>query len=214
MASPIHIASSSQFKQLLASTTIVVTDFYADWCGPCKQIAPEYESLSKKYSSPKTVAFAKVNVDQQQGIAQQYSVRAMPTFIIFKSGSPVETVKGADRGALAAAIDRATRGAQAAKPSYTFSASQGHTLGGGRPKGSLSRPAFNPQGFLQAVVAFFGLYVYSLFAFDAYSAAEASPFNMHRVDMPAAKAGTGGARTGAATQVGKKLGTISDFGGN
>lgn len=76
MAFPVHIAGTGQFKQLLSSTTVVVTDFYADWCGPCKTIAPEFERMSKQFSAPKVVAFAKVNVDQQQGIAQTYGVRA------------------------------------------------------------------------------------------------------------------------------------------
>lgn len=105
----------------------------------------------------------------------------MPTFIIFKNGSAVETIKGADPRALAAAIEKACRGAKAAKAAYTYS-SQGHTLGGGPARGgaSLGRP-LDIKGYFDAVVAFLGLYVYSLFALDAYSSAEKSPFNVNGV---------------------------------
>ena len=71
-----HVSSSAQFEKLLSSNTYVVTDFYADWCGPCKQIAPIFEQLAKTDGKPGRIAFAKVNVDDQQGITQQYGVSA------------------------------------------------------------------------------------------------------------------------------------------
>lgn len=207
MSSPISIGSTAEFSKTLSSNAIVVTDFYADWCGPCKTIAPTYDALSKKHSSPRRIAFTKVNVDSQQAIAQQYGVRAMPTFLIFRSGSVIEKIQGADSRKLTSAVENAVKLAGAAKPVYS---SVGRTLGGTPARGqSLSRP-LNIQGFVDAIIAFFGLYFYSLFSFDAYTAAENSPFNINRGSQPTQLKGTAG-RTGAATQVGKKLGTIADI---
>jgi thioredoxin 1 len=134
----------------------------------------------------------------------------MPTFLIFRSGSVIETIQGADPRKLTTAIENAVKLAGAAAPSYS---TPGRTLGGTAPRGqSLHRP-FNFKGFVDAIIAFLGLYLYSLFSFDAYAAAENSPFNVNRPKpAPAPKAGAKG-RTGAATQVGKKLGTIADLNG-
>jgi thioredoxin 1 len=71
-----HISSSAEFQKLISSNTCVVTDFYADWCGPCKAIAPIFEQLATSHSQPGKLAFAKVNVDNQQEIAQKYGVSA------------------------------------------------------------------------------------------------------------------------------------------
>ncbi|TGO18820.1 hypothetical protein BTUL_0007g00380 [Botrytis tulipae] len=205
----VHIESSMQFSKLLGSSTIVVSDFYADWCGPCKAIAPTYESLATKHSKPNRVTFTKVNVDNQQSIAQRYGVRAMPTFLIFRSGAVIETIQGADVRKLTTAIENAVKLAGAPKPSFS---SPGQTLGGSAPTRSTMARQFSFDRLLHDIIAFFGLYLYSLFSFDAYTAAENSPFNIHKVPAaPAAK--TSGARAGAATQVGKKLGTIADLAG-
>jgi thioredoxin 1 len=71
-----QISSSSQFSKLLSSHTYVITDFYADWCGPCKAIAPIFEQLATSHSQAGKLAFAKVDVDSQQDIARQYGVSA------------------------------------------------------------------------------------------------------------------------------------------
>lgn len=76
MAQTVHINSAAQFNQLLSSSRIVVVDFYADWCGPCKQIAPLYEKLSEQLSRPNQVTFTKVNTDDQQGIAKDHNITA------------------------------------------------------------------------------------------------------------------------------------------
>ncbi|EEP77611.1 conserved hypothetical protein [Uncinocarpus reesii 1704] len=104
MAKPVSIASSEQFFQLLTSSKILVADFYADWCGPCKTIAPVYEQLSARFSRPNEVTFTKVNVDQQQEISGAFSVTAMPTFLIFKDGDLVKTIKGANAQGLTSAV--------------------------------------------------------------------------------------------------------------
>ncbi|KAL2065573.1 hypothetical protein VTL71DRAFT_3243 [Oculimacula yallundae] len=212
MPSSVSIGSSAEFSKLLSSSTIVIADFYADWCGPCKTIAPTYESLAAKYSKPNKITFTKVNVDNQQEIAQKYGVRAMPTFMIFKSGSTINTIRGADVNGLTNAIEAAVKMAGAAAPSYSTA---GRTLGGssGPPRASLSR-GFNIKGIVDAIIGFFGLYFISLFSFDAYVAAENSPFNIHKSGQGQVTMAGGRKvekRTGAATQIGKKLGTIADL---
>lgn len=136
----------------------------------------------------------------------------MPTFMIFKNGTVINTIRGADRGALTNAIETAVKLSGAAAPAYS---SAGRTLGGTPTRGtSLSRP-YNFKSLIDGLIAFFGLYLISLFSLDAYGAAESSPFNVNRVAAaPGANAGTKpGTRTGGATQVGKKLGTIADLQG-
>lgn len=69
---------------------------YADWCGPCKQIAPHYETLARSLTRPGAITFAKVNSDEQTEIAQQYSVSALPTFLVFRDGKVEKKVQGAN----------------------------------------------------------------------------------------------------------------------
>ena len=135
----------------------------------------------------------------------------MPTFLIFRSGSVIETIQGADPQRLTSAVEKAVKLAGAAAPSYS---TPGRTLGGTAPRGQSLRRPLNFKGYIDAVIAFFGLYLYSLFSFDAYAAAENSQFNIHKPSpSPTARSGEKG-RTGAATQVGKRLGTIADLGGS
>src|SRR5688572_21615732 len=89
-----NIASQSDFDALLSSTRYVVTDFYADWCGPCKVIGPHFIRLASSFSIPGFFAFAKVDVDRVPSVAQRYRVAAMPTFLFFKDGKQV-AVNGA-----------------------------------------------------------------------------------------------------------------------
>ncbi|KXL42729.1 hypothetical protein M433DRAFT_71428 [Acidomyces richmondensis BFW] len=106
-----HPNSLKDFQSLLSSHTYVAVDFFADWCGPCKVIAPVYANLSKKHSIPGILAFAKVNVDQAQDIARQYGISAMPTFMFFKEGKQVAVngqamIRGADTKSLNAAAEK------------------------------------------------------------------------------------------------------------
>ncbi|KAH6666652.1 PITH domain-containing protein [Halenospora varia] len=106
MSKPVVISSPAQFSGLLKSSRIVVTDFYADWCGPCKQIAPIYDQLCAQLSRPNQITFVKVNVDTQKEIAASYAVTAMPTFMIFNQGKVVEKVQGADPRKLQAVVKK------------------------------------------------------------------------------------------------------------
>ena len=72
---------------------IVVIDFSASWCGPCKMIAPLYEQLSEQVDN---VIFVKVDVDENPETAMKYSVSAMPTFVFIKKGDVVEKLMGAN----------------------------------------------------------------------------------------------------------------------
>jgi thioredoxin 1 len=111
MADVHHIASPQEFADLLSSNTYVIADFYADWCGPCKAIAPAYAQLAKSQSVPNWLAFAKVNVDNVQAVAAEYGVSAMPTFMFFKDGKQVAVngnplIRGADIRSLTAAAEK------------------------------------------------------------------------------------------------------------
>lgn len=106
-----HVATLSDFQNLLNSNMYVVADFYADWCGPCKAIAPMYEGFAKASSIPGYLAFAKINTDTNQDTARAYNISAMPTFMFFKGGKQVGVngnalIRGADAQSLKAAVDK------------------------------------------------------------------------------------------------------------
>ena len=139
----------------------------------------------------------------------------MPTFLIFRSGSVIQTIQGADQNALTAGITNAVKLAGPSQPTFS---SAGRTLGGASPRTSLSRPT-NYKQFIDVILGFFGLYFISLFSLDAYKGAMESPFNVHmKVDSSGSGRTSGLSqgekRSGAATKVGKKLGTIADLGGD
>ncbi|MDF2510242.1 MAG: trxA [Herbinix sp.] len=80
-------------KDVLESDIPVLVDFYADWCGPCKMVAPIVAELADEYEG--VFKIGKINVDENQETAQKYRVMSIPTLIIFKNGAAVETVVGA-----------------------------------------------------------------------------------------------------------------------
>lgn len=80
-------------QEVLNSDIPVLVDFYADWCGPCKMIAPIVEALAKEYDGK--VKIGKLDVDSNGAIAQKYKVMSIPTIIIFKDGKAVDTLVGA-----------------------------------------------------------------------------------------------------------------------
>ncbi|KAI9050788.1 hypothetical protein LZ554_004907 [Drepanopeziza brunnea f. sp. 'monogermtubi'] len=91
----IEIKSLSQFNAL-KPTPLLIIDFYATWCGPCKQISPVFSKLSTQHSTSANVIFAQVDVDKAKDVAQLCGISAMPTFQFFRQGKKVDEVKGAD----------------------------------------------------------------------------------------------------------------------
>lgn len=80
-------------SEVLQSANLVLVDFYADWCGPCKMVAPLVEELSKEYEGQ--VTFGKLNIDNAQDLAVKYGVTSIPSLILFKGGEKVDQVLGA-----------------------------------------------------------------------------------------------------------------------
>lgn len=85
--------TESNFSSEIKKNRLVLVDFWAPWCGPCKMIAPIIEQLASQYSGK--VVFGKVNVDNNQRLAQRYSVQGIPTLLIFKDGQPIDRLVGA-----------------------------------------------------------------------------------------------------------------------
>ena len=100
----IYVTDGSFEKDVLQSTTPVLVDYWAEWCGPCKMIAPLLDEISAEYAGKLTVA--KMNVDENSAIPAQYGVRGIPTLMLFKNGNVAGTSVGAkSKSQLTAFID-------------------------------------------------------------------------------------------------------------
>lgn len=80
-------------EEVLQSEIPVLVDFYADWCGPCKMMAPLIEELAEKYDGK--IKIGKLNVDENPNTAVQYKVMSIPTFLVFQNGEKVHSMAGA-----------------------------------------------------------------------------------------------------------------------
>ena len=89
---PVIELTSENFNQEMQNNDLLLVDFWAEWCGPCKSMHPIFTRMAKKY---KRVRFARVNVDNAQDIAMKYGVQSIPTFIMFKNGEIANTMVGA-----------------------------------------------------------------------------------------------------------------------
>ena len=89
---PVIELTSQDFDQKKSENELLLVDFWAEWCGPCKSMHPIFSRMAKKY---KSVRFARVNVDNAQDIAMRYGVQSIPTFIMFKNGEVANTMVGA-----------------------------------------------------------------------------------------------------------------------
>lgn len=105
MAEPIEVTEDTWDDQVLNSDIPVLVDFWAEWCGPCKMIAPSVHELALEYDGQLSVG--KLDVDNSPNVAMKYGVRSIPALIFFKDGQAVHTIVGArPKAALKKEIDQ------------------------------------------------------------------------------------------------------------
>ena len=85
--------SDANFDEVVKGHPLVVVDFWAPWCGPCRVVSPVLEQIAAEMADDAT--FAKVNVDETPAISQQYGIQGIPTIMVFKDGEPVDGIVGA-----------------------------------------------------------------------------------------------------------------------
>ncbi len=84
--------NSSNFEQTISSEIPTLVDFWAEWCGPCRVMHPVFTRLARKF---KKIRFARLNIDENKDIATKLGIQAIPIFIMFKNGKPVDRLVGA-----------------------------------------------------------------------------------------------------------------------
>ena len=89
----VHVTDQSFQQQVLKSDKPVIVDFWAEWCGPCRMMAPHFEALATEYQG--RVVFAKLDVDSNPMVASQYGIRGIPTLLLFVGGKEVDRIVGA-----------------------------------------------------------------------------------------------------------------------
>ncbi len=93
MSQPVVLSDSNFTQEVLQSDTPVLVDFWAEWCGPCKMIAPTIHELAGEYAGKAKIA--KLDVDSYNVIAGQFGIRSIPALLIFKNGKVVDQIVGA-----------------------------------------------------------------------------------------------------------------------
>ncbi len=93
MAKPIHVSKENFESEVLQSSIPVLVDFYADWCGPCRAIAPIVEEIAAEYEGKLKVA--KLDTDKETELSMRFNVMSIPTLILFKGGREIERLIGA-----------------------------------------------------------------------------------------------------------------------
>jgi len=91
-----HVDEKSFDSKVRNSKIPVIVDFFAEWCGPCKVMAPIFEEVGEKFKDK--VKFLKLDVDANQNISQEFGVMSIPTIIVFKDGKAVESLVGLQDG--------------------------------------------------------------------------------------------------------------------
>ena len=100
---PSELSNLSAYNSAIATGSLAVVDFFADWCGPCRAIAPLYEQLSQTHTD---VHFYKVNVDNADDICNELGIESMPTFVFAKNGQIVAKLEGADANKLRQLVEK------------------------------------------------------------------------------------------------------------
>ena len=90
---PTNVTDQTFQQEVLQSSTPVLVDFWAEWCGPCRMIAPVVEELAKEYEGKLKVT--KVDVDSNPQISMDFGIRSIPTLMIFSDGKPIDQIIGA-----------------------------------------------------------------------------------------------------------------------
>jgi thioredoxin 1 len=85
------IVTDSNFQEVLDKNSLVLIDFWAEWCGPCKRVSPILDEISESHG----LLVGKLNIDENPEKTQEYSVHSIPTMVLFRDGTPVHTVLGA-----------------------------------------------------------------------------------------------------------------------
>ncbi|SFR45261.1 thioredoxin family protein [Halogeometricum limi] len=100
---PVRVDGVDEFESLVAAHDVVLVDFHADWCGPCKMLEPTVKRLAAETDA----TVAKVDADRNQTLAQRHGVRGLPTLLLFSGGDVVEQVVGVrDYGTLRSLVDQ------------------------------------------------------------------------------------------------------------
>lgn len=89
-----HIESKSEFEKVLAENPLVLVDFFATWCGPCRMLGPVLEEIQEEKATEALIVKIDVDNPQNKDVARQFGIRSIPTLILFKNGEPVRTSLG------------------------------------------------------------------------------------------------------------------------
>ncbi|KAG0643202.1 putative thioredoxin [Tuber brumale] len=140
MANISIITSPQQLEELKKTSTLLIIDFHATWCAPCKLVNPIFVKLVEKFASPGKIVFAKCDVDENQQISKDLDVTVMPSFLVFRNEVLVERIQGANPMVLRTALTKLVQEVQAVD-SGSSSAAEGLTASETKPTATSSTSA-------------------------------------------------------------------------